>query len=90
MAEVKLRLNLDAEEVELVVDNEVALTSGSDVFRSWVDAHNEKHKPTIVEPVAPVEPVEEKVVNPATPVDEEASKEAAQEVVEALDNAPAS
>jgi hypothetical protein len=68
VAELKLRLNLDAEEVELVVDGQVALSSGQDVFVSWVEAFNEKHKP--VEPEAPVAPatapVEEKVVDVTT------------------------
>lgn len=63
MAEIKLRLNLDKEEVELVVDGEVALTSGNDVFKNWVDAYNEKHKTIetpVEEKVVVVEPVEEK------------------------------
>jgi hypothetical protein len=66
MAEVKLRLNLDSEEVELVVDGQVALTSGNDVFKNWVSAYNEKHKPVVVEA-----PVEEKEVSEevATEVD---------------------
>lgn len=45
MAEVKMRLNLDAEEVELVVDGQVALASGPDVFKNWVDAYAEKQVP---------------------------------------------
>lgn len=72
MAEVKLRYNNDADEVELTVDGEVALTSGSDVFESWVKAYNDKHKsvdePVVEEPVKVAEPVEEKVV-PADSVD---------------------
>lgn len=73
MAEVKLRLNLDSEEVELVVDNEVALTSGSDVFKSWVSAYNTKHPLPVPEPeIRYVEkPVEEKVVDVEEPVKEE-------------------
>lgn len=55
MAELKLRYNPDTEEVELVVDNEVALSSGKEVFESWVDAHNEAHPDKFVEP----EPTEE-------------------------------
>lgn len=51
MAEIKLRYNSDSEEVELVVDGEVALASGNDVFVSWVADYNEKHKPA----EAPVE-----------------------------------
>lgn len=51
MAEVKLRFNLDAEEVELVVDGKVALSTGADVFQSWVSAYNDKHK-SVDEPVA--------------------------------------
>lgn len=44
MAELKLRLNLDKEEVELVVDGQVAFASGSEVFKNWVEAYNAKHK----------------------------------------------
>jgi hypothetical protein len=51
VAQVGLRFNLDAEEVELTVDGQTALTSGQDVFKSWVDAYNDKHKPSIDEPV---------------------------------------
>ena len=71
MAEVKLRYNPDAEEVELVVDNEVALTSGTDVFHSWVEDFNEKHKPVVPEPV-----VEEKTVDvtPEEPTSEEVAE----------------
>ena len=77
MAEVKLRLNLSNDEVELVVDGQVALSSGPEVFKNWVEAYNEKHKP------APTveEPVEEKqvVVDPEPPV-ETAETEVVQEV----------
>lgn len=66
MAELKLRLNLDAEEVELVVDGQVALTSGKDVFNSWVSAVNEKNKP--VEPLVVEAPVPAEPVVPETPV----------------------
>lgn len=52
MAEIRMRLNLDAEEVEVTVDGTVAISSGQDVFKSWVDAYNDKHKPAIVEPSA--------------------------------------
>jgi hypothetical protein len=65
VAELKLRLNLDAEEVELVVDGQVALSSGQDVFKSWVDAYNGKYplEPVIVEKPVTVEvPVDPKVV----------------------------
>jgi hypothetical protein len=67
MAEVKLRLNLDAGEVELVVDGQVALSSGPEVFANWVEAYNEKHKP-VVEPVAPAAPVVEALVSVEEPV----------------------
>lgn len=50
MAEIKLRYNAESEEVELVVDGEVALASGNDVFVSWVEDYNEKHK-TVEAPV---------------------------------------
>lgn len=76
MAEIKLRLNLDAEEVELVVDGEVALTSGKDVLYSWVEAVNKKNyvapvEPASTEPVKIEEPVKEKEVAPEEPVKEE-------------------
>lgn len=62
MAEVKLRFNIDTEEVEFVVDDKVVVASGQDVFESWVNAYNAKHPPTI-EPEAPVD---EKVVDATT------------------------
>ncbi|MGB3945388.1 MAG: hypothetical protein WBK76_00970 [Candidatus Saccharimonadales bacterium] len=88
MAELKLRLNLDAEEVELVVDDEVALSSGKDVFVNWVEAYNEKHKPveqpaTAEEPVDVERPVEEKVVE----VDEETVEEVSEVVDESATEA---
>lgn len=55
MAEVKLKYNEDREEVDFVVDDEVTFSSGADVFKSWVDAYNEKHP---VEPVQVEEPVD--------------------------------
>jgi hypothetical protein len=73
MAEVKLRLNLDSEEVELVVDGQVALSSGQEVLTSWVDAINDKRKPAPVAEATPppvqlaTEAVQEEV--PAEPVD---------------------
>lgn len=51
--EIKLRYNASAEEVELLVDDTVAATSGADVFKSWVDAYNEAHA------MEPVEKVDE-------------------------------
>jgi len=72
MAEVKLRLNLEAEEVELVVDGAVALSSGPEVFRNWVEAYNEKHKPA--EPVQAPEPAPVAQPDPA-PVEEEKPSE---------------
>ena len=59
MPNVTLRFNLDSEEVELTYDGEVALSSGTEVFKSWVDAYNEKHKPApapVVVDVAPAAP----------------------------------
>jgi len=50
MAELKLRYNPEAEEAELVVDNEVALSSGKEVFASWVEAYNDAHPPVEPEP----------------------------------------
>lgn len=73
MAEVKvgLRYNNDHDEVELTVDGEVALTSGKDVFESWVHAYNEKHK-TVEEPVEPkvVDATNVETVSPVEPVEE--------------------
>lgn len=68
MAEVKLRFNLDAEEVELVVDGQVALSSGREVFVNWVDAYTEKNKPAHVEPVKVEAPVVEEPVKVEEPV----------------------
>lgn len=61
MAEFKIRLNLDAEDVELVIDDKVVDTVGKDVLASWVAALNEKNKTVEA-------PVEEKVapLNPTT------------------------
>lgn len=70
MAEVKMRLNLDAGEVELVVDGQVALSSGPDVFKSWVEVYNEKHKPARVEPVSVEAPVPAQPVSVEAPVNE--------------------
>lgn len=50
MAEVKLRYNPDSEEVEFVVDGEVALSSGTAEFASWVEHYNGVHPPEPVEP----------------------------------------
>lgn len=54
MAELKFRLNLDEEDVELVLDGKVVDTVGKAVLQSWVAALNEKNK-TVEEPVAPKE-----------------------------------
>ena len=66
MADAKLRFNDKTEEVEFVVDERVVMSSGADVFKSWVDFYNEQHKPvkTLDEPVVeekepPVEVVPE-------------------------------
>jgi hypothetical protein len=50
MAEVKMRFNPDAGEVELVVDGEVALASGREEFQSWVAYENEQNPPAAPEP----------------------------------------
>lgn len=68
MAEIKMRYNATAQEVELLVDNEVAFSSGKDVFESWVKAYNDANPPKVVEPAAPVE---EKVVEPGNEVNPE-------------------
>ena len=67
MAEIKMRYNSNAQEVELLVDNEVAFSSGKDVFESWVKAYNDANPQP--EKVLDVEnPVEEKVVEPGNEV----------------------
>lgn len=70
MAEVKMRLNLNAMEVELVVDGQVALTSGQDVFLSWVEAANKLNPPPTPEPVVVAAPVVEEPVSVEVPVNE--------------------
>lgn len=70
MAEVKMRLNLNSLEVELVVDGVVALSSGSDVFQSWVEAANKLNPPAHVEPVKVEAPVPETPVSVEVPVNE--------------------
>jgi len=70
MAEVRMRLNLDAGEVELVVDGQVALSSGPEVFANWVEAYNTKNKPVHVEPIKVEEPVVETPVKVEEPVAE--------------------
>lgn len=82
MAEVKLRLNLDAEEVELVVDGKVAISSGQDVFHSWVEAYNAKHNYVVgqSQEQQPATPVEEKVVDVTT------AETVSEEVDEEVDN----
>lgn len=88
MAEVKLRFNKETEEVELIVDDnpEPAMSSGADVFKSWVDYYNEKHKPVPPpEPVKPAEPVEEKKVDVEEPVKQEEAAETETVEVETKD-----
>lgn len=65
MAELVFRLNLDAEDVELVLDGKVVDTVGKDVLSSWVDAINAKRKPVEVD-----KPVEEKPVDVDNPVED--------------------
>lgn len=59
MAELKMRYNPETEEVELVVDNEVALSSGKEEFVSWVDYYTEVHLPEVTP--EPVETEEDKL-----------------------------
>lgn len=78
--DTKLRYNPDAGEVELVVGEAVAMSSGKDVFESWAkhwaDANGFVPKAEVAEPVKPAAPVEPKVeptpdpVPPAEPVKE--------------------
>lgn len=44
MAELKFRLNLDTEEIELLLDEKVVDTIEKDVVQSWVTAINDKNK----------------------------------------------
>jgi len=96
MAEVKvgLRYNNDTDEVELTVDGEVALSSGKDVFESWVKAYTAKYPPAptlseesvtfpgpvVAQDVTVAEPVEPKVVDPAEPVQEPVPEEVEEQV----------
>lgn len=43
MAEIKVRLNLDAQDIEVLVNDKVIDTVGSDLLASWVEAINEKN-----------------------------------------------
>lgn len=44
MAELKFRLNLDSEEIELLLDDKVVDTIEKAVVQSWVEAINDKNK----------------------------------------------
>lgn len=86
MTDLALRLNLDAEEVELVVDGKVVMSSDKDVFLNWVEAVNNKNglvdlsaeKAALELQVEELKtqifelskPVEEKTVEPAAPVED--------------------
>lgn len=83
MAEIKLRYNPEAEEVELVVDEEVTLTSGADVFESWVGSYNEAHP---VEPVVEEETEEDKLTAQLNAANEELERTRAE--LEAEKNKP--
>jgi hypothetical protein len=80
VADIGLRFNLSTEEVELTVDGKVTMGSGQDVFQSWVNAYNEKHKPIVVDtpieepPVPLTEPVVEETIVVDEPVVPEVDK----------------
>lgn len=65
--DTKLRYNPETSEVELVVGEGVAMTSGKDVFESWAKhwAASNGYVPKPDDPPAPVQPV------PPTPEPEE-------------------
>lgn len=95
MAELKLRLNLDAEEVELVVDGQVALSSGADVFSNWVEAYNAKHPvpdeyrdkyTTLLEQHNAL--LEDKKVSVEEPVEEKVVETAVETPAETVDETP--
>jgi hypothetical protein len=86
MAEIRIRLNLDKEEVELVVDNQVVATVEKHVVHSWVEAINEKNKPAHEEPIKVDAPVEDEPVKVDAPVEEPAPEEEKIELPEQLDN----
>lgn len=77
-----LRMNLDTEDIELVVDGKLVDTVGPDVVASWVTALNEKRKAAIephtedtllvnVIPEVPATPVEPVATTPAAVSPEE-------------------
>lgn len=43
MADLKIRFNLENDDIELVLNDEVIDTVGVEVVESWVNAYNEKH-----------------------------------------------
>lgn len=72
MTDLRFRLNLEIEDVELVLNDKVVDTVGTEVVASWVSAINEKHgvgkEPVVeelpkVEEPAPVEAPTESVPN---------------------------
>lgn len=71
--DTKLRYNPDAGEVELVVGETVAMSSGKDVMDSWgkhwAEANEYVHKSEIPE-VTPVTEPKENEVPPAKPVED--------------------
>jgi hypothetical protein len=86
--DVKMRYNPEAGEVELVVGDKVAATTGKDVFDSWAQhwatTNGYTNQPPTVNVVAsePVtvpapEPVEEPPVTPPAPVEPPAVDSAA-------------
>lgn len=43
MADLKIRFNSDNDDIEIVLDDKVIDTVGTEVVESWVTAYNEKH-----------------------------------------------
>lgn len=86
MAELVVRLNLDTEDVELVLDGKVVDTVGNDVLNSWVDAINAKREAANPKPVAVDAPVEDKTAPPVEATAETPVEEATVEVDTAVES----
>ncbi len=43
MTDFRIRFNVDTEDVELVLDDKVVDTVGTEVVQSWMTAYNDKH-----------------------------------------------
>lgn len=66
MPEMKIRLNVETEEVEFLFDNEVAFVVEKEVIHSWVDAINDKRDGEEVTAPPEAVPVEDDAESAAT------------------------